>query len=149
MRNWHNCSTRSAPCRCEWRPSRWQALVMMALGLGAAIALMDCALPRLYAAPAALCVLAVCVWRCRCELRRPPRHLLVPCAPSPVLVDGAPVTAVELLERGPLTLLRFRQGRRRGSCLFWPDTLDSGQRRELRLAVRTHAVSRDAPTVAP
>ncbi len=50
--------------------------------------------------------------------------------------------ALELLERGPLLVLRWRKGKRRGQLLFWPDTLPRARRRELRLAVRAGAVSR-------
>jgi toxin CptA len=104
---------------------------------------------RGYVILVAFCVLAYSAWRCRRELRQLPRQVLIPPTPSPVLVDGAPVTSVELLERGPLTLLRWRVGNRRDACVFWPDTLNREQRRELRLAVRARAVSRGAQTVAP
>jgi len=39
-------------------------------------------------------------------------------------------------------VLRWRGDGRRGHLLFWPDTLPRARRRELRLAVRAHAVSR-------
>lgn len=119
------------------------------MGVAAAIALMSCALSRGYAIPAALCILGYSAWRCCKDLQRPACQLLVPPAPSPVLVDGEQATNVELLERGPLLMLRWKAKSRSDSCVFWPDILNCAQRRELRLAVRARAVSRDAPTVAP
>lgn len=149
MRNRRDLSQISSPCRCEWRPSRWQAAATILLGAGAVVALMSCAMERGYAIPMAFGVVAYSAWRCRRELRQQSRQLLIPSPPSPVLIDGGQVTDVELLERGPLTLLRWRSGCRREACVFWPDTFSRAQRRELRLAVRARAVSRDAPTVAP
>ncbi|MQP74557.1 hypothetical protein CQ393_01430 [Stenotrophomonas sp. MYb238] len=142
MRSRQPCWSTSAPFRCEWRPSRWQAGALLLLGLLAAAALLNCELEARLARPAAL--LAPCwgiaaAWR---ELHRPRRQLLIPPAPAPPAVDGIAVDALELLERGPLLVLRWREGRRRGQLLFWPDTLPRAQRRELRLAVRAGAVSR-------
>jgi toxin CptA len=142
MRSREPCWSTSAPFRCEWRPSRWQAGALLLLGLLAAAALLNCELETRLALPAAL--LAACwgiaaAWR---ELRRPPRQLLIPPAPAATTVDGIAVDALELLERGPLLVLRWRTGRRRAQLLFWPDTLPRARRRELRLAARAGAVSR-------
>ncbi|PZU30026.1 MAG: hypothetical protein DI584_00825, partial [Stenotrophomonas sp.] len=69
--------------------------------------------------------------------------------PGSPSVDGVPVGQVELLERGPLLVLRWRLGKQRQQALFWPDTLSRALRRELRLAVKAHGVSRRPPGMAP
>jgi len=51
--------------------------------------------------------------------------------------------------RGPWLLLLWCEDRRRRRLLFWPDVLDSGQRRELRLAVAARGVSRRPRSMAP
>lgn len=142
MRSRPPCWSTSAPFRCEWRPSRWQAGALLLLGLLAAAALLNCELDARPAWPAALLAAAwgaILAWQ---DARRPPRPLLVPPSPAPATVDGIAVDALELLERGPLLVLRWRTGKRRGQLLFWPDTLPRARRRELRLAVRARAVSR-------
>ncbi len=142
MRRRQPCWNTSAPFRCEWRPSRWLAGALALLGLLAALALLNCELGRPVAWPAVLLALGwglLLAWR---GLRRMPRQLLVPPAPVPASVDGMAIDALELLERGPLLVLRWRAGKRRGHLLFWPDTLPRARRRELRLAVRARAVSR-------
>ncbi len=151
MRSRRNSSPISAPFRCEWRPSRWQATAMGVLGVAAAIALMSCALAWSWAIPTGITVLAHSLWSACKGLRQPPRQLLVGGMPasSTVSVDGQVLAGVELLQRGPLLMLRWRQAGRYDSLLFWPDTLSATQRRELRLAMRAHAVSRKEAMVAP
>jgi len=124
---------------------------MWVLGVAAAIALMSCALAWSWAIPAGIAVLAHSLWRACKGLRQPPRQLLVGGMPasSTLSVDGQVLTGVELLQRGPLLMLRWRQAGRSDSLLFWPDTLSAAQRRELRLAMRAHAVSRKEAMVAP
>ena len=85
----------------------------------------------------------------RAQARKPCRDILIPSLPSPACIDAEPVEQIELLERGPLLVLRWRLGKRRQQLLFWPDTLPKAQRRELRLAVKAHGVSRQPPGVAP
>lgn len=142
MRSRLPCWSTSAPFRCEWRPSRWQAGALLLLGLLAAVALLNCELEDTIAWPAALLVSCWGLRAARHGLGQPVRQLLVPPAPAPASVDGMAVDALELLERGPLLVLRWRKGKRRGQLLFWPDTLPRARRRELRLAVRVSAVSR-------
>ncbi|WP_303746723.1 hypothetical protein [Stenotrophomonas pigmentata] len=110
---------------------------------------MNCRLEPGHAWPLALCVLGWGLLQARAESRRPPRDLLIPPPPGLSCVDGIPVEQIELLERGPLLVLRWRQGKRRQQLLFWPDTLPRAQRRELRLAVKAHGVSRQPPGMAP
>lgn len=140
MRSRRNCSTTSAPFRCEWRPSRWMSGALVLLGMLAALSLSNCELDASIAWPAALLVLATGLSLARREARMPVRQLLL--SATAANVDGVAIDAPELLERGPLAILRWRAGKRRGQLLFWPDTLPRAMRRELRLAVRAIAVSR-------
>jgi len=140
MRSRHDFSTTSAPFRCEWRPSGWMGAALALLGLLGAFSLLNCELKPGIAWPLALLVPGAGLLLARREAARPVRHLLL--SPTSASIDGKVVEALELLEHGPLAILRWRVGKRRGQLVFWPDTLPRTQRRELRLAVRTHAVSR-------
>jgi hypothetical protein len=106
-------------------------------------------LPTAHLVPALIGVwvlgLAELAWR----LRRPRVVLQLPPAPEPLRVDGHDLPEPRLVVRGPWLLLQWREGWRRRRLLFWPDVLDRGQRRELRLAVRARCISRSRPAVAP
>ena len=140
MRSRRNCSTTSAPFRCEWRPSRWMSGALALLGVLAALSLLNCELEARIAWPVALLALAAGLLLARREARKPVRQLLL--SATAANVDGVVIDTPELIERGPLAILRWRAGKRRGQLLFWPDTLPRAMRRELRLAVRAIAVSR-------
>jgi len=114
---------------------------MLLLGLLAGTALLNCGLEPGAAWPAALLALCWSTWRAVRGLRRPVRQLWVPPTDMPATIDGAAIDTLQLLERGPLLVVRWRAGRQRGQLLFWPDTLPRAGRRELRLAVRARAVS--------
>ncbi len=140
MRSRRDFSNTSAPFRHEWRPSRWLTCALILLGLLAALSLLNCGLEAPLAWPLALLALAGSLGLARREADHPTCQLLL--SPASASVDGEVVETPELLEYGPLAILRWRAGRRRGQLAFWPDTLPRAQRRELRLAVRAHAVSR-------
>ncbi len=142
-------SATSAPFRCEWRPSRWLTGALLGLSSLAAVALLNCDLELHLAWPLAIAALLLGARQARAEARKPLRQLLLPSPPAPMCVDGVSVHGPVLLERGPLLLLRWHQGRRRHQLLFWPDTLPRARRRELRLAVRAYGVSRRPASVAP
>ncbi len=142
MRSRRNFSSTSAPFRCEWRPSRWLAGALALLGLLAAGAVRGCELETGIAWPASLVAMGWGLWLARREWRRPHRQLLIPSSPAVATIDGLAMETLRLIERGPLLILRWRQAGTCGQLLFWPDTLPRAQRRELRLAVRTRAVSR-------
>nr|WP_243381713.1 hypothetical protein [Stenotrophomonas lactitubi] len=89
--------------------------------------------------------LAELAWR----LRRPRALLQLPPLPEPLRVDGQDIAEPRLVVRGPWLLLQWREGWHRRRLLFWPDVLDRGQRRELRLAVSARGVSRQPRSVAP
>ncbi|WP_157499601.1 hypothetical protein [Lysobacter sp. Root983] len=72
-------------------------------------------------------------WLARRELRSAPQQLVV--SADAVSLDGAPLDQPALQWRGPLAFLRYRDGSGRLRYrIWWPDTLDSTGRRELRLA---------------
>ena len=149
MRRRRNSSPTSAPFRCEWRPSRWLTCALLGLAVLAVISIVNCRLEPSYAWPVGVCVLGWGLLQARAEARRPRCDLLIPQPSGSPSIDGTPVEQIELLERGPLLVLRWRQGKRRQQLLFWPDTLSRAQRRELRLAVKAHGVSRRPLGMAP
>ena len=139
---------RSSPSSLEWRPSRLQAAAQLAVLLATPWLLRATELPPRLLMPAVLLAwgigVAELVWR----QRRPRVQVLLPASPEPLQVAGQDVEAPQLVVRGPWLLLLWREDRRR-RLLFWPDVLDPGQRRELRLAVAARAVSRRPRTMAP
>ncbi|HDS1677670.1 TPA: hypothetical protein ACKP5X_000815 [Stenotrophomonas maltophilia] len=140
---------RSSPSSLEWRPSRLQAAAQLAVLLAAPWLLRASELPPRLLIPAVLLAwglgLAELAWR----LRRPRLQVRLPPLPEPLQVAGQDIEVPRLVVRGAWLLLSWREGRRRRHLLFWPDVLDSGQRRELRLAVAARAVSRRPRTMAP
>jgi toxin CptA len=88
-------------------------------------------------------------WLAHRELRRP----RLPCVWTPaggLSIDGRRVQDASLAWRGRLAFLEWRDhaGRRR-RVSWWPDTLGSAGRRELRLAAIAAPTSRGAPSMAP
>nr|WP_313227770.1 hypothetical protein [Stenotrophomonas pavanii] len=140
---------RSSPSSLEWRPSRLQAAAQLAVLLAAPWLLRAWDLPPQLLMPALLLAWgaggAELAWR----QRRPRVQVLLPLPPEPLQVGGQGIDAPRLIVRGPWLLLLWREGGRRQRLLFWPDVLDSGQRRELRLAVAARSVSRRARSMAP
>ena len=125
------CSA-SGNCRLEWRPSRWLLAALALIAVLAPLAVLASELPRPWAWPLAsvsACIGLVTLWR---EARRPPRTL------------DWPLPGATLHWRGPLLFLRAPGL----SLSWWPDTLDAGLRRELRVAAELHrgsGGSRDSP----
>ena len=143
-------SSTSAPCRLEWRPSRWVIGALIALGLLAACSLLASEMPRAMAWPLAVVAAGYGGWLARREHCRPPRQLLWPAIAMPVMLDGEPLEHVQLQWRGPLAFLRWRASHGRGGNLdWWPDTLPAVQRRELRLAVERRPDALQAASMAP
>jgi len=104
--------------------------------------------PRLLM-PAVLLAWAIGVTELAWRQRRPRVQVLLPAPAEPLQVAGKEVAAPQMVVRGPWLLLLWREDRRRRRLLFWPDVLDSGQRRELRLAVAARSVSRRPRSMAP
>ncbi len=149
MANSPTSSSVSAPCRLEWRPSRLLAGALVLLGAAAVLAVLASEMPRGLAWPLGV---AAGLWGLRLardETRRPVQHWVFP-ADGRVTVDGVRVREPVLVWRGPLAILRWRDGQgRRHGLGWWPDTLPAAARRELRLAAGMADASRDRRPMAP
>ncbi|WP_447899908.1 hypothetical protein [Stenotrophomonas sepilia] len=140
---------RSSPSSLEWRPSRLQAAAQLAVLLAAPWLLRASDLPARLLMPALLLAWGVGLAELAWRQRRPRVQVLLPPLPEALQVAGRDVDTPRLVVRGPWLLLLWREDRRRRRLLFWPDVLDSGQRRELRLAVATRSVSCRPRSMAP
>jgi toxin CptA len=142
------CSA-SAPCRIDWRPSRWLLAALLLLTLLAPLAVLASELPRAAAWLLALAAAVQGLHLALREWRRPPRSLLFT-ADGRLLVDGVAASHVQLHWRGPLAFLSWRApDGRHASLAWWPDTLPPRWRRELRLAADRLPAARAGPSVAP
>jgi toxin CptA len=146
----HRSSNASAPCRLEWRPSRWLLSALLALTLAAPLAVLASELPRHAAWPLAVAAgihgLRL-MWR---EHRRVRPVLVFPGGDAPVEVDAVAVDGVTVSWRGPLAFVSWRDGQGRTHRLsWWPDTLPAASRRELRLAAPGPSRAARLPSVAP
>ena len=143
-------SNTSAPCRIEWRPSRWLAGALLAIAALAAFSIVASEMPRPLAWPLAAFALARGGWHARRELRQACREWVFPGNDAPVLLDGEPVEAVQVQWRGPLAFVSWRErGGKAGHLAWWPDTLPAARRRELRLAALPGEATRPRPAMAP
>ena len=106
----HRSSNASAPCRLEWRPSRWLIAMMGALALLAALSALACDLPRWAAWPLAGLALAHGLRLARRERRRPGRMVVIADAGAAVSIDGVQVEAFAVHWRGPLAFASWRDG---------------------------------------
>ena len=141
----------SAPCRLEWRPSRWLLAALVALSVLAPLSILGSDMPRPWAWPAAALAALYAALLLRREARRPPCALLIPPQGSVAAsIDGQPVAALQVDWRGPLAFVRWRDAHGRvGRLAWWPDTLPAPARRELRLAAQARAASSAPPQMAP
>ena len=88
-------------------------------------------------------------WLARRYLRAPVRAIAWPMDGNPT-IDGARMEGVRLHWRGPLAFLRYRDAAGRDHRLaWWPDTLQGGQRRELRLAAASAPTPVAVASMAP
>ena len=125
----------SAPCRLEWRPSRHVGAMVWSMSLLAPFSLLMSDLPRTWAWPLALLVAAFGIFDARRYGRQQRCTLVIPIGQGQRTCDCLPMLALKIEWRGPLAFLRWRDPN--GSTqrlVFWPDTLPSTSRRELRLA---------------
>ena len=142
-------SNASAPCRFEWRPSRWVIGALSALTVLAPCAVLWSEMPRAAAWSLAMAALIAGLWSIRRETRRPACAIVLD-ASSGATVDGAPVDAFRVAWRGPLAFLSWRDRAGRGHRRsLWPDTLTPALRRELRLAARQDDAVRRPGPMAP
>lgn len=154
MPNSPHSSPGSAPCRLEWRPSRWLLAALLILSLLAPLSVLGSDLPRPLAWPLAIAAAARGLWLARRESGRAPRQLVLGAARTPGgpldTLDGRPLQACHVTWRGPLAFVHVVDRAGRGERLaWWPDTLPPPSRRELRLAAAARAASRRDRPVAP
>jgi len=106
-------------------------------------------LPRGWAWPLALLALWWAAIDANRYRLRPPLELLIPAGRGQARCNGGSVDDLRVDWRGPLAFLSWRDP---DGCVqrasFWPDTLDSRQRRELRLAVMRMDSARDVASMA-
>jgi toxin CptA len=77
MPNSPTSSHASAPCRLEWRPSRWLTLALFALGPLAGLGVVASEMPLVFSIPLALAAAGEGARLARRESRRAPRWLVV------------------------------------------------------------------------
>jgi toxin CptA len=142
-------SSACAPCRLDWRPSRWGAGALVAIGALAALSVLESEVPRIAAWPVAVMAILDGILLSRITLRSRPRTLVWPIGGTPLL-DGIALSEPHLHWRGPMAFLRWRgeQGRMH-RLAWWPDTLPSSARRELRLAAAEAIAASPAASMAP
>jgi toxin CptA len=124
-------------------------LGLTSLGVLAAFSVVASEMPIHFAWPLALMAASYAAWLVRRECRRQTHQLVWPIDGAPLL-DGLVLQDAELHWRGPLAFLRWRDGDgRRRHLAWWPDTLPSRSRRELRLAAASIAGTRRSASMAP
>lgn len=142
-------SNASAPCRFEWRPSRWVTAALCALAVLAPLSIGASNLPAIVAWPLAILAAgwaAGSAWR---HARTAPLPIVVP-AEGDVTVAGQVVDGFDVRWRGALAFLSWRDGAGQYRRLaLWPDVLDPATRRELRLVAAARAAVRIGGPVAP
>ena len=132
-------SNSSSICRVDWRPSRWLAAALVALGVMAALSLWLSALPLFVKSAGLLLALADGLWLARRHLAQPPLAVDWLGGGEPAYLTGpggvVRLQGVRARLRGPLASLSGTDARGRTRRLgWWPDTLGSADRRQLRLA---------------
>ena len=119
-------------------------------GVLASISILASNMPRPAAWLLAGCVLVHAARLALRQSRLPVQVLVFPGNELPVLVDAVPVQQVDVQWRGPLACVSWKGGDgRRKRLSWWPDTLPSSRRRELRLAAGSLQASRHALAMAP
>lgn len=147
MPNSIRSSNDCAPCRLDWRPSRWLIVSLVVLGALGACSALASEMPRIAAVPLAVMSLCQGTWLAWRASRQPLRQLVWPFEGAPQ-IDGVPIGEAVLRWRGPLAFLQWRDrdGRVR-RLAWWGDTLPVQARRELKLAAASSAGA--AASMAP
>lgn len=144
-----NCHrTEPLPLRLPWRPSRVLQIALALIGLGAGVSLWLSEMPWPIALAATPFVVALTVHRIALERRQASREFLID-AGGVASLDGQPLDAATIRWRGPIAILRWRAGETARCLLWWPDTLPSAARRELRLAAPALAARPLHESMAP
>ena len=135
--------------RFQWRPSRWLAASLLAIGALGACSVLASGMPPALARSMAPLALGWAAWLAGREARRPPVGVVF-LADDEVQVDEVRVEGFALHWRGPLVFARWRDVAGRARRLaWWPDTLPAAARRELRLAAPVEPSARSSGSVAP
>ena len=148
MPNSTRSSNASAPCRLDWRPSLALAGTLALIGLLAAVAVRASEVPSFLSWPLAVAAALYGAWLTRRELRAAPQRWVV--SNEAVSAGGAALDAASLQWRGPLAVLRYRDGDGR-LChrVWWPGSLNAAGRRELRLAWAVQTPTPEPRSMAP
>ncbi len=142
-------SIASAPCRIEWRPSRWVSAMAWSLVVLGPVSLLASDLHRGWAWPLALLALWWAAFDANRYRRQSSLQLMIPAGKGQARCNGEGIDGLRVDWRGPLAFLSWRvAGGSVQRASFWPDTLDSCQRRELRLAVMRMDSARDVASMA-
>lgn len=136
------------PLRLSWRPSNLLLGTLASIGVCACLALWLSELPLVATLCAMPLVIAATLHRIAVERRTPVRALVIDSAGAAHL-DGVCLDLPRIQWRGPLAILRWRDGRRMRRLLWWPDTLPPRARRELRLAASALVTRPPADSMAP
>lgn len=144
-------SNGSAPCRLEWRTSIAFVWTLRCLGALAVLSVLASEVPT---GPALALAAGAAGWTVRASARlmqQPALDIVVPHQSGrAVMVDGLPAAAVDLVWRGPLAVLHWRDAAGRPHRrVGLPDNLDPCMRRELRLAWRARQPARPTASMAP
>lgn len=119
------------------------------LAVLAPLSLLASDLPRAWAWPLALLAGGWAIRDARRQRALSPRRLLIPAGRGAATCDGGRIEALRVGWRGPLAFLQWRDGdSRRQRAAFWPDTLDAGMRRELKIAMMRRDAARDTASMA-
>jgi len=129
-------------CRVDWRPSRAIAVAIGLLGMLALLSLWLSALPMPVISGLAILVVFYSSVSIRHELRREPFTLTWAGGDEPAVLnfDGRTqsLSGPRLSIRGPLAGMRGKDDAGRSLLyVWWPDTLSSAARRQLRLVEQT------------
>lgn len=141
-------TSEGASARVTWYPSRVLMAALAALTVCACLSMLLSELPRALAWIAIPGLLISGARMILSESRRPRRALVID-AGGTVFLDGQRLDEPRLHWRGPIVRLDWREGRRRRTLLWWPDTLSAGPRRELRLASAALTAPPQTESMAP
>ena len=123
--------------------------MLWSLALLAPLSLLASDLPRSVAWPVAPMAAAWAVVEARRYRSMPARRLVIPCGRGAATCGDQRIDGLQTSWRGPLAFLRWRDARGRlHRASFWPDTLDAGMRRELRIAMQRRDAASEAASVA-
>ena len=126
-------------CRVDWRPSRVLIAATAVIGSLSLLSLRLSALPTSIAAMLSALVVVHSVWLIANDLKRPPFTLAWQGGDAVAVLNFADrqqsLSGLTLSMRGPLAGIRGKdEAGKTHTYLWWPDTLSSAARRQLRLA---------------